>query len=320
MRFDMTEWLWVAESGGIMALCTALPALAGLPVLCVVGEALAQARQRSSYDKCARQLAALAMTLAWPLTLGGLWPLWGRLSGGLPAVPGFSETTDAPALQAAASLLIWLTLACGALCLSLYRALWRAMRPYPAAHQALGLLAAALCYLALYGVMSMLSAGEAVARGESFPSTLAVLLFPGEQASLWDVLPFLPCLTLALAGSLGALWLLIRRHRDDYGRDHYAQMLPWCTLWAKWAWTALWLVLAYNVGLDIWSAHLTGGASKHVDIIRYAAYMALWSIPALLWTIVARSASPLRRKLTLVLALALAMFFVLEAYKLLTGA
>lgn len=144
-------------------------------------------------------------------------------------------------------------------------------------------------------------------------------MVPREDAALWNALAYLPPLALAMSGGLGALWLVIRRNRDDYGRDHYMQMLPWCASWARNSWLVLWMLLAGFTGLNLWHVHLAEGRLYGRELIHGAVFLLLWIIPALLWTVVTRSLSPLRHKLTLLLAMVLAMFFVMAVYMGLIG-
>ena len=60
-----------------------------------------------------------------------------------------------------------------------------------------------------------------------------------------------PFLLLAMPAAFGCVWLLLRRSKDDYGRDHYNTVVPWCAAWARNAWGAVWLLLAVASGLEI---------------------------------------------------------------------
>lgn len=325
-------WQLMADLTLIVLTATALLALAGLPVMAVAGQTLARLRQRSSYDKCGRQLAVLAASLGWLLVFGGAYAAWVRLSPLMQRSAGqLTETVDAATqatgpfisffgqtfaitAQAQADMLVWLVLVCGTFFVSMYVILWRTLRQSPALHQTLGLLGTIFCYTAIYGVMSVLCADAAFELGEAKPETLRSIFLPAETSTLWNGLSYLLPLTLSMAGGLGALWLVVRRHRDDYGRDYYTQMLPWCTLWARYSWIVLWMMLVGFTAINLWHISLDGEQMEFVELSRYGARLLLWLIPGLLWTIVARSKTPLRHKLTLLLALLLAMGFEIPVY------
>lgn len=313
-------WQLMADLALVVFTAMALLALSGLPVMAVTGQTLARLRQRTSYDKCARQLAALAALLGWILTLGGAVLAWLRLRPLLdsPETLGASVSLLGQTLpftvRAQADMLVWLALACGTLFVSLHVVLWRSLRQSPALHQTLGLLGAIFCYAGIYGVMSVVSADAAFELGEPRAETLRGIFLPGEASTLWNGLSYLLPLTLVMAGGLGALWLVARRHRDDYGRDHYTQMLPWCAAWARNSWIVLWLLLVCFTAINVWHASVAGEPLPLVEMSRYGARLLLWLIPGLLWTIAVRSATPLRHKLTLLLALVLAAGFVVPVY------
>lgn len=330
MTLETIPWQLMADLALVVFTATALLALAGLPVMAVAGQTLARVRQRSSYDKCGRQLAVLAALLGWVLTLAGAAVIWMRLQPLLAAAQSTDTATDAAAggasaamaalgqtlaaVQAQADVLVWCALACGTFFISLHVVLWRTLRQSPALHQTLGLLGTVLCYAAVYGVMSVVSADAAFDLGEPKPTTLQGIFLPLETSTLWNGLSYLLPLTLGMAGGLGALWLVLRRHRDDYGRDHYTQMLPWCASWARNSWIVLWMILVGFTAINMWHISLEGEPLALPVLAEYGARLLLWLIPGLLWTIVVRSATPLRHKLTLLLALLLAMGFEVPVY------
>ena len=324
MMPDAEQWRLMADLVLIICSSVALLALAGLPVMCLAGQNLARIRQRSSYDKCARQLAVCAMLLGWLLLVAGAVLVWLRVQpllntenplgqDGVTAAPGLAEQLLST-VQAQADVLTWLLLLCAVLLVSLYASLWRTLRESPTLHQVLGVLGTALCYWAVFAVMALVSADAAVELGEPLPSTLTAIFMPPQTSSLWNGVSYLLPLSLSMAGGLASWWLLLRRQRDDYGRDHYAQMLPWCAVWARNSWIVLWMLLVGLTGINLWYTALDNDIMPMSELIRPAARLLLWIIPGLLWTIVARSAAPLRHKFTLILAMILASAFVIPVY------
>lgn len=282
---------------------TLLLALPGLCVMALLGEVLAVRRQRSSYDKAGRQLAMLGAVLGWLLTLGGAALLYRQ-----------QNVTDIYPLCALGQLWSWLLVASGTLLVSLHFTLWRTLRAWPRLHRLLGLLAAIAAYLGAYLLLAVLVAQGQMDAGNPHIETLRELLIPNDDSLLWNAVYYLPALTIAMAGGLAPLWMLLRRKRDDYGRDHYNAMLPWAAAWARNAWLCLWIIL---LGCTAWAVLSEANEAITMpaqDIINHGIRLLLWLIPLLLWNIVARSAVPARHKFTLLLSQLLAMGFLVPFY------
>lgn len=277
---------------------TSLCALAGLPFMALAAQVLGQMRQRSCYDKGARQLAGLAFGLGWLCTLPGAWLAWTRLE----------NAAQYPAIVQ--GYMVWLLLlATATLCVSLHFALWKSLRNWRLCHQCLALLGGSFAGTALYAGLCLLDTECRIDQGLPPVVHMWQVFVPQDQSALWNVLYYLPGLAVGLAAGLGALWLLLRRKRDDYGRDHYNVMLPWCATWARNAWGLLWLVLLTFSLMDMLYGWEDTAVHTLQPYIFQALHVLLWSVPALLWAITARSKVPLRHKLTLLLAQLIAMAF-----------
>lgn len=289
---------FAADMFTIVFSMTGLCALAGLPFMALAAQMLGQMRQRSCYDKGARQLAGLAFGLGWLCTLAGAWLGWTRLE---------SAAQYPTIIQGYMAWLLLLSMA--ALCISLYFALWKSLRHWPLCHQCLALLGGSFAAMALYAGLCLLDAECHIDQGLPPALHMWQIFVPQDQSALWNIWYYLPALAMSLAAGLGAVWLMARRKRDDYGRDHYNVMLPWCATWARNAWALLWLVLLTFSLMDmLYSWEETAPNTVQASIFQ-ALHVLLWSVPALLWTIAARSKTPLRHKLTLLLAQLIAMAF-----------
>ena len=99
-------------------------------------------------------------------------------------------------------------------------------------------------------------------------------------------------MALTLAGVLGSLYLLLRRNRDDFGRDYYKFALPIC---AKWA---LFPVVA-DLATCAWIAILVAPTMPAVPTSLWAA-LALRELSLILciiiWIVIMKTATPLRFK------------------------
>ena len=76
----------------------------------------------------------------------------------------------------------------------------------------------------------------------------------------------------------------------------------------------LWLLLVASSGLEIWQTWQTSGVFMQQDAVFQSVRVLLWLLPALLWTLVVRSATPLRQKPALVIGLLLSMGFTLPYF------
>lgn len=285
-------------------LCTVLPmtalsALTGLPFIAVAAQALGQIKQRSFYTKAARQLASLALVQGWVCTLAGGLLLWVQLP--------YAE--QHPVLMQG-YMVCWGILATCTLCVSLYVVLWKSLRDWQLFHQCLGIFGGSLGAIVFYAGLHLVDTEHRLVQGLGVAANMWDIFIPQPDSPLWDMLFFMPPLVISLSAGLGGLWMLARRKNEDYGRDHYNTMLPWCALWARNAWAILWLVLLSFTLMDSMRImEVSPELLTSHELLFQAMYQVLWVAPALLWLIVARTKMPLRHTLTLVLAQIIAMAF-----------
>ncbi|MDR1359695.1 MAG: hypothetical protein LBJ82_01840 [Deltaproteobacteria bacterium] len=173
----------------------------------------------------------------------------------------------------------------------IHRFSWAALRKHPSAHLCLGLLSipCALALLALPACLALQSFSPCLA--EAAGESRAVLAF------------FLPVLTHCLALALAAAasfclpWLLLRRAAMDYGRDYYAFALRAAAGQALAATLA-----ALATGAVLLAAHFPPCGSLVPYPIPAAAAGGLSLICLILWGLILKSPSPLRHKLSALLA------------------
>ena len=122
----------------------------------------------------------------------------------------------------------WLLLSLGVMLNSVYYTLWRVLRELPILHATIGMISAAQSSFAVVAVLGTARLLAAFAHpGAAAPGLLNLL--PGDWSSpLWTVMACTVPLLLAVPAAAGAFWLPLRRTRDDFGRDHYNAMIPWC--------------------------------------------------------------------------------------------
>ncbi|MEF2144401.1 MAG: hypothetical protein V3573_03060 [Desulfovibrionaceae bacterium] len=258
----------------------------GALVLSLVSETTGLARGTAFPDKLAQQLSSMAMCfLAIACTAfaaGGV--LLGR---NLPWLTDWLFASHSPALP------FCLTWGVALLLTLLYRLTWKGMRNNKALHLVLGG-AAALAAVATIpaGVIiapEFLAAFSSGIAPENITPTL-----PLADSPVWPFTLQYLILGLANGGGLGALYLIYRRHKDNYGRDYYNFALPFVVtggvvfMFLQLAGPA-WLLLGMNP--EARSALL---ASTLAPVLYAGVGAAL--LCCLLWLPVMRSATPLRFK------------------------
>ncbi|NJB69417.1 hypothetical protein GGQ74_003119 [Desulfobaculum xiamenense] len=287
-------------------------ALTGLGAfsIAVFSEYAAGARKKVLYKKFAQQISQLGVMFLFYLLVA----VCGSLAVFHFQFPEYLKPWLANPMLALPAMA---ALGCTVLFGCIYAFSWKGSRNAPALHIFWGALAA-LCG------MLMLAASLSV--------KIMVLIQSPEQAAeanVWQLIPrgvsslfFAPLfvqtilLSLSCASALGLVWLLMRRNRDDWGRDYYTFAARCCAKWALLGTVATtlaqgwmyWIVqpLAANTPREALLPFLSGGG----------AVCALTACA--LWTIVIRSQTPMRNKFSMLcgvvlLIMALAGFSAVNA-------
>lgn len=296
----MDHFSALAESWGLpllfgLSACFLLAA-ATLPFMSLVALASAMRTKRGLYDRCAHQLGRLAWILP-ALLLGCLLiAQLGRplLAGRIRQAALLADAVIAGAGALIAAAALWGVCA-GA---------WRRLRAHPAALWLIGL-AGGLCAVSVPALGLMIAclptAGSDLSAfsGWSDPLLPALLADVGTGSVFWSLLALLVPPGCASGGGIALIWLVLRRARDEYGRDYYAFAARWC---GKWAAAGGWLSLAVWAGV-LWM--VTEGAVLAAPGLHAPALIGagLTVVAAVLWTVVGLSAAPMRHKPGMVLAL-----------------
>ncbi|GAU09736.1 hypothetical protein [Desulfoplanes formicivorans] len=116
---------------------------------------------------------------------------------------------------------------------------------------------------------------------------------PPAHSLFWPIGVQWAFMAITLTAVLGSLYLLIRRYRDDFGRDYYKFALPVC---AKWA---LFPVVA-DLATCAWIAALVAPAIQTPDMTSLWAALALRELSLIvciiIWVVIMKTATPLRFK------------------------
>jgi MFS family permease len=186
-------------------------------------------------------------------------------------------------------LLVCLGLAGMFLCL--YRAAWQALRDHTRLRACLGLAATAMGWLFSFFT---LTAFRHFVVYPTQPTAGTDFFLPPLSSAVWLILPQTIALSLSLAGSSVALYLIHRREKDDFGRDYYNYGLK---LASKWAFLSLLatMVLQLILGAMLWP-QVKDSPVRGLFFWGQAVSLCASSLACLLWVIVIRSQTPLRLK------------------------
>ncbi len=261
----------------------------------------------------ATEVAGLARAKAMPDKLGqqlgslGVWlMLYTLFSAGAVALymfhshPGLMEPwLQNPVLVTPmAGLVVWTA----GFCLA-YRWSWATLRQRRGPHLAMGVLGV----IGSVAVLGYSLAGKLFAmqlpHGHLGSITFADLLATAVSPVYWALLVQYALLALACAGALGLIWLVLRRGRDDYGRDYYVFAAKSCARWA--GWSTLGGVAAFGAMMGLIWAHVAASSYAEPLLIFSGAGASLALLACLCWMAVARSAAPMRLKPAMVLGVLL---------------
>lgn len=184
-----------------------------------------------------------------------------------------------------------------------YRWSWKALRDKRGPHLALGVLGV----MGAVGTLGYSLAGKLFAmrlpHGHLGSIEVTDLLATMAEPLYWALLVQYVFLALACAGALALIWLVLRRRRDDYGRDYYVYAARACARWA--AWTALGCAAAYGAMAGLVWTPMTGTQYAEPFMVFSGAGAGLTLLGCLCWLFIARSAAPMRHKPAMFLGVAL---------------
>ncbi len=276
----------------IMALVLAA---ASLPLAGAIPLVRPPKRVKVFRDKFGQQTATLALLLG----LCGLAVL--ALSGvflhlRFPDVTAFWLALPLPALPLAVCLLVAAALTC------VFRASWQSMKDRRTLHASLGIAATVAAWI--FGYLAVAFFRHFV-LSPTQPGPDLALFLPPADSSAWLLVPLTLSLSLTQAGALATLYCILRRNKDDFGRDYYTYALK---LGSKWALSASAAAMACQGALlaKLWPVARELPARPLIFWSSATALGAL-ALAAILWILVIRNQHPLRLKLHLVVAWVLSL-------------
>ncbi len=305
VSIDMVQYAFYLRSFLLCLMALVLLAAMGGPFIAVISEHAARAQKKVFHDKFAKQMATMSVTLslcALPFCLGG----WAVLAFRHPAY--VLEGVLSP-LLGQASIFVLGILAVAFLFLLQYQSSWARLKEAKPFHMLLGWLTLIVTVGGVYLLLAlkrvMIHYPEAFAADPSMASFISVARSIPLQSTLW---PFFAAILLAApaaSGGLGLLWLLLRRTKEDFGRDYYAYAFKRAAKFALVsgmlaaggvAWHAVWLAPRFSE-LGLASINLS-----QPEWIAFAVSLGSLLLACILWGVVAASKTPLRQKPAALLA------------------
>ena len=262
----------------------------GSPAIAVLAEMTAKSRGKVFFDKYGQQVAAMALIL-----IVGLILIYGATIGvGLARYPQLIRaylTPGSPFSNGAIAFGVFVVAGL-AYCLT-----WKRLRDAKPMHMALGLVATMAAVMGLAIVIpAKLSLN--LAQGDGAADALAnaaILAMP--MSAMYAML------TLSAAATLSLFYLVVRRNRDDYGRDYYNFALRLAARWAL-------LPMIGFLGCQGW---LYARLPENIKLIVlgtplafvWAGLTALGALCCFIWILLGRSENPMRLKGLAILTVAL---------------
>jgi len=298
--YPLLRIIW--DAAAIMAPLAALFAYSGVFFLSSAATIVSVSSKRSAYSKCSVQMAQLGLILGWTLLVGSrIWLYYTQSAHESGTMVSFLLEMS------------WLLFSMGVLLGSIFYSLRNTLKNMPILHVALGMIAAVQNCVALVVVLFTLRIISAAINPEAAHLALPDLFPSNWDDPLWSAFCYALPLALAMPGAWAACWLVMRRNKDDYGRDYYNTMIPWCAAWARNAWLVLWLLLLVSTALQVWQEMQKSVFNAQGAMIDNARIL-IWLLPPVFWTIVKRSAIPIRQSWLLFAALIFAALFMIPYY------
>ena len=271
------------------------------PFFAIASEAISIRTKRGFFARAASQITQMTLTIGIiaAFSIGGL-VAWAIMKD--PAILNDTNLLAAP-------FLLPLAVSGGALLAAiLLLAVYLAVRPQKGlagpGHLIVGILAslcAAFSFFCCIGVVRRLlhSPPDGDMTLPWMPQLLQFFSIPADSF-FWPLLIQSIPLGLAFAAAFACIWLLLMRGKQDYGRDYYTFALPYCARWA-----AGFTLLAVCAGVYVFHesrAIMLPELSNEPSLLLDGLTAGLPLLAGLIWLLIARSAHPMRHKISVTLA------------------
>ena len=196
---------------------------------------------RSMYDRVARQIATCSLVLGWLLLIGTRVWIFFKSEGYVPQ--SFLGTVIE---------LSWGIYGFAVIASTIHFAVWKPLSAHKFLHAALAFFSGINALFSLFGLMGALRLISAVSLPNANQLTVHDLFnFQIIPSPLVSATVLILPLGIAMAAPAAIVWLIIRRNRDDFGRDYYAVMTRFCARWGAAWWTILTLLFLGQAALEV---------------------------------------------------------------------
>ena len=196
--------------------------------------------KRSAYNKAAKQLAVLCLGLGWILLIASRIYLFLSSDSYVPA-----------SFLATVTELSWGLFGFSVIAVSIHFAVWNFMEKHRIWHAVIVFLAGFNAVVGTYAILGSLRLMAALELPNAASLTLADLFSFSFPSPLCNALIAALLLILAMPAAAGLVWFIMRRKKDDFGRDYYTTVMKWTAGWGKIAWIPLLLVMGAEVYFDV---------------------------------------------------------------------
>ncbi|WP_320005795.1 hypothetical protein [Maridesulfovibrio sp.] len=267
----------------------------GAPVMAVILEVTAKARKKVFYDKLAQQVMAMTLVLylLFILCLGSAAAFFCR------QIPWLKDWFINPASP---MMMFYITLGIALAGLVPYKFSWKKLKKKKALHILLGSIGAiggiatihvATVIMQKFFTLQMQGATPVV---PDIPFYTHFQTVPGKAGLCLAGIYLI--MSMAFAASASGLYLVLRRNKDDFGRDYYKFSLPVVSRWALLPTLAQSAasagVIYYICGLNITPLY-----SNIPVAISFGVSLLLTLICCAIWIVAMRSETPMRHKIGL---------------------
>ncbi|KAB1440369.1 hypothetical protein [Pseudodesulfovibrio senegalensis] len=258
----------------------------GAAFVATLNQLAAQNSSKAFYDKYAQQTAIMGLGLLG-ISMAAVAIAGTVAINRMPWLGQWLSDTSSPFMPFYASVGL------GIILYIPYALLWKRFRKHKMLHTMLGaitsgsLLAGLALFVAALYIFGITTTGAS--------STFEVAELPLHSGSFfWPLTVQYTLFAISAAAGLSLVYLVLRRNKDDFGRDYYKFSLP---LAARWALGAMLLEMASQA----WLFALLSPEAR--TLVLQTGMGALWGgllgfslICCLLWLLLARSAHPMRMK------------------------
>lgn len=311
----LTDPVFMGTIAAIVGIALLALATAASPLIAVISQQLATSRKSTFYDKFAKQIASMGCTLG-AIVLTGVAAATTQLMLKQP------DILQGPTRLPLVIMLCCLVFSFGMLVI--YTLSWRVLQKNKGLHRLLGLLATATIMLSFSMAAGLtrilLTEGHPLPVDAPLLQTLAALFTAPAGSLFWTSLTQAGISSVAATGMFGLAYLILRRNKDDFGRDYYKFALPYCARWAA-------VPALIQLPLPAYAFWKLVGKASHLSA--FDPTMWCWSATFLLplaagsiWYVVTCSKTPLRHKIGIFSAIPLiilaatsqiaVMFFLLQ--------